>query len=187
MFDIRTNSVVGMVATFSPFKDYESYFEAAAIILESLPDVTFVAVGDGENREQLEEIYKKKFPDRVRFVGSVDNVESIIQVFDVGVLASTSFGEGISNAILEYMAMGRPVVATACAGTKELVIDGTTGYLTKVGDSADLAVKIARLLANSQLREEMGLSGLRRARTFFDLSRMSKAYFDLYVHVIGRT
>ncbi len=186
IFDIRTNAVVGMVATFSPLKDYETYFEAATIILESLPDVTFIAVGDGEQREQLEAKYKGHFPDRVRFIGWVDDVESVIQVFDVGVLASTAFGEGISNSILEYMAMARPVVATACAGTKELVIDGTTGYLTKVGDSAELAVKIAELLVNSRLREQMGASGLERARTLFDISKMSRAYMDLFVQMVHR-
>jgi glycosyltransferase involved in cell wall biosynthesis len=175
-----------MVATFSPLKDYLTYFEAAAIILDNLPDVTFVAVGDGEKREHLEGVYKRRFPDRVRFVGRVEKVESLIQVFDVGVLASTPFGEGISNAILEYMAMARPVVATACAGTKELVIDGTTGYLTKVGDSADLADKIARLLANSQLRKKMGGCGLERARTLFDLATMSRAYVDLYSQIVSR-
>lgn len=87
-----------MVATFSDKKDYTTFINAAQIVIESRDDVTFIAVGDGGNLESCKNLVKPEFQNRIKFLGRQKNVESIVNIFDVGVLAT--FTEGISNTIM---------------------------------------------------------------------------------------
>lgn len=70
---------------------------------------------------------KPEYKDNIKFLSSQENVESIMNICDIGVLAS--FTKGFSNSIMEFMALGKPMIATDGGGTKELVVDGNTGYL----------------------------------------------------------
>src|SRR5690606_31004954 len=102
--------VVGMVAAFSAFKDYKTFINAANIVLEKRNDVVFVCVGDGPKLNECKSIVQKNNSDKIIFTGKQKNVENIVNVFDIGVLST--FNEGISNSIMEYMALSKPVVVT---------------------------------------------------------------------------
>ena len=91
-----------------------------------------------------------------------------------------TFTEGISNAILEYMALAKPVVATGGSGTEELVEDGITGFLVRTSDPLQLAEKLEILLNNEVLRKEMGLAGHERVGKHFSINRMVTEYVNLY-------
>ena len=106
------------------------------------------------------------------------DTESLVKVFDVGVLAT--FTEGISNSVMEYMACGKPVVATAGGGTTELVIEGQTGYLVPPSDPARLAAAIERLLSDPALRQRLGAAGRERVATAFSLGRMVERHRETY-------
>src|SRR5262249_16906176 len=106
-------------------------------------------------------------------------LESLINLFDVGVLAT--FTEGISNSIMEYMALSKPVVATDGGGTKELVLEGETGFLVPAGDAAALAARLDALLDDARLATRMGLAGRARLLAAFDLSSLVEKHRAVYL------
>jgi len=177
-FGIDSGKVVGMVGTFWKNKDYGTYIKAAQMVLQQRADVTFLAVGDGENLNRCKSMVLPQFRSRIKFLGRQEDVESIINIFDIGVLAT--YTEGISNSIMEYMALSQPVVATQGGGTRELVIDGVTGFLVQQGNYSDMGKRILELLQDEELATAMGQAGRERIRTEFSLERMADAYVGLY-------
>lgn len=175
-FGIKTNKVIGMVANFTDNKDYDTFISAAQIILENRNDVTFVAVGDGIKLGECKKMAMHN--SNIKFLGTQKNVESIINIFDVGVLST--FTEGISNSVMEYMALGKPVVVTDGGGTNELVIDGKTGFLVKQKSPGDLAEKIQYLLNHRESALNMGKAGKKRIENEFNSEKMVCSYFELY-------
>ena len=181
---INTTRVVGMVATFSNLKDYPTYFKAAEIILNKRKDVTFLAIGNHTDSDACSELIKKDFKENFRLLGKRANVESYINVMDICVLAT--FTEGISNSILEYMALGKPVVATDGGGTCEILQDQKTGFLVQKSDPVQLAEKIELLLNNSELRNEMGASGKKRVGDVFSIDAMANKFISVYNVALGQ-
>ena len=180
-YKITTEQVVGMVATFSDKKDYETYFRAAEKILKKRNNVTFLAVGDGETLENLRKSIRPQFSRKIRFLGKQNDVESIVNVFDVGVLATNNkIHEGISNSIMEYMALSKPVVATRGGGTNELIEEWVTGFMVPSGDYNKLSHWIEHLLTNKQLAEQMGKAGKKRLKDYFSMKNMIESYIALY-------
>lgn len=175
-FSIKTNKVVGMVANFTGTKDYETFIACGKKILAKRKNVTFAAVGDGINLKKHKESAVNS--SNIKFLGRQKNVESIINIFNVGVLST--FTEGISNSIMEYMALGKPVVAAAGGGTEELVIDGQTGFLVKQKSPAEMAEKIEYLLENEEIALKIGEAGKRRIETGFSSTKMVRTYIGLY-------
>ena len=114
----------------------------------------------------------------IRLFGAHDQVESIINIFDIGVLST--FTEGISNSIMEYMALSKPVVATEGGGTKELVVNGETGILIPPKSPAILAEKINYLLRSPQLLESMGTKGKKRIENLFNIKQMGESFEAIF-------
>ena len=185
-FNIDTEKVVGMVATFSDNKDYETYILAAKMILEKRNNVTFLAIGGGENLEKCKKMAEGGFRVKIIFPGSQEDVESIINIFDVGVLSTNIkiHREGISNSIMEYMALGKPVVATDGGGTGEIVVDKQTGYLVPFVSPDILANKVEYLLEHHETAKQMGNAGKKRLSEVFSLDRMTKKFAELYEVVL---
>jgi glycosyltransferase involved in cell wall biosynthesis len=179
---IKTQYVVGMVATFSEYKDYKTYFNAAQQILAKRNDVSFLAIGADTDSASAKAFIDDKYADNFRLLGKRTGVESLINAIDVCVLST--FTEGISNSILEYMAMGKPVVASEGGGTNEIVEDNSTGFLVKQSDPGELVTKIDILLNNAALRKKMGTEGQQRIRTVFSIDHMCNEYIELYEMVI---
>jgi glycosyltransferase involved in cell wall biosynthesis len=182
MLEIKTPHIVGMVANFTPNKDYEMFVEMACRICHLRDDVTFVAVGDGETLGRVRESIPPVHSPRIRFLGRRNDVESIANIFTVGVLLTNArvHGEGISNAITECMALGKPIVATNDGGTPELVLEGQTGFLVPSHDVEVLTDRVLKLLDNRGLACEFGMEGRRRIETAFSLDAMTNAYVRLY-------
>ncbi|HQG76874.1 MAG TPA: glycosyltransferase [Bacteroidales bacterium] len=181
---ITTEYIVGMVATYSDFKDYPTYYRAAQLLLEKRKDVTFLAIGKNTDSESswswINEENRKYF----RLLGRKSGVESFINIMDIGILAT--FTEGISNSILEYMAMSKPVIATLGGGTGEIVVDNVTGILVSQSDPEELAEKIDLLLNDKDLRERMGSHGKSRIQKTFSIEHMSERYVAVYRGLVDR-
>ena len=177
-FSLNTPYIVGMVAAFTDKKDYHTFITAALSILDQRNDVSFICVGAGYNLEECKSLVPGKFQDRLIFTGKQSQVESIMNVFDIGVL--TTYTEGISNVIMEYMALKKPVIATSGGGTPELVLDGQTGFLIGVKEVNRLIDKIQVLLNNPKMRQSMGEAGNKRILETFSLEKMSDSFVDLY-------
>jgi glycosyltransferase involved in cell wall biosynthesis len=179
---IHSRHVVGMIGEFADRKDYWTFLRAAEQILHERDDVTFLAIGDGANLEKCKQSVSVEAEDHIKFPGWQDDVESIISIMDVGVLASNNdvHGEGISNAILEYMALGKPVVATECSGTREIVVDEVTGFLVPSKDRDSLAKRVMFLLDNEECAHGMGEKGRARVAESFSMEAMLSCYVELY-------
>ena len=186
--------VVGTVGRLDPVKDQAALIRAVASIQDAGPRasqqagrraVTVVIAGDGPCRAGLEVAARESgLGERVRLIGQHDDVPGLLRALDV--FALPSLGEGISNAILEAMAAGCPVVATAVGGNPELVVDDETGAIVPAGQVEALAAAIARYAAEPALAAAHGRAGRARAEREFDLERMLAAYRDLYAGVLAR-
>jgi len=170
--------VIGMVATFSGNKDYNTFFTAACSLLNRRKDMIFLAIGNQTDSVDSIKLIGKQYFEFFRLLGRRTGVESYINAMDICVLST--FSEGISNSILEYMALGKPVIATSGGGTGELVLDNTTGYLIRQSDPEELAEKMELLLNDPELRTRMGLEGRSRIRNEFLIEKMVREYYDIY-------
>lgn len=177
-FDITADFVVGMVATFWEKKDYPTFFSAAQNILARRKDVTFIAIGSGTDSQEAIDLVEKQNRNYFRLLGSRSDVEALVNIMDICVLST--FTEGTSNSILEYMALAKPVIATDGGGTREIVSDGETGFLVFPSAPADLAAKIDVLLNDTMMREKLGAAGLERVRSCFSIDRMVDDYINIY-------
>jgi glycosyltransferase involved in cell wall biosynthesis len=182
-FEISAPNIVGMVARFAGGKDYQTFLLAAMRVLQQRSDVVFLAVGDGQTLQRCKEIVKPAFHNKIKFLGVQSDIESIINVFNVGVLADHT--PGISNAIMEYMALAKPVVATDCGGTREIVIDDKTGFLVEPQSAESMTQKIEFLLDRPDVARKMGSAGRTRLLEEFDLDKMTNKYVELYRQCVG--
>jgi glycosyltransferase involved in cell wall biosynthesis len=180
--DITTKYIVGMVASFSIYKDYATYYASAQLLLKKRNDITFLAIGNDTDSDSswklIDDQYKKHF----KLLGRKSGIESFINAMDICVLST--FTEGISNSILEYMSLGKPVIATTGGGTNEIVEDQKTGFLIKTSNPEELAEKIEMLLNDAELREKMGMAGLQRIKSFFSINRMVNEFIMNYKKLV---
>jgi glycosyltransferase involved in cell wall biosynthesis len=183
-FLIGTKFIVGMVATFSKFKDYNTYYSAAQSLLKRRKDVTFLAIGNETDLEESINLVDPSFRQYFRFMGKRSNVESLVNEMDICVLST--FTEGISNSILEYMALGKPVIATAGGGTNEIVENNVTGYLIRPSEPDELADKIEILLNDESIRIAFGTAGKRCVHENFSIETMVDKYLNCYKTILSK-
>ena len=166
----------------SPYKDHPTFIKAARIVSEAVPEATFVLAGEGPLIEDMRLMARELgIEQRTCFAGRCTRVGELLAVSDVCVLSSRD-GEGFSNAIIEYMAAARPVVATDVGGAREAIIDGETGWVVPPRDSGALAARIIELLRDPARAREMGQRGHLVAAVKFSaaaqLARIEQLYTD---------
>ena len=181
-FHIQTPFIVGMVGAFADRKDYFTFIDAAITILQHRKDISFLAIGEGKNRSLCESRVPQDLKKYILFTGLQDEVESLVNTFNVGVLATNKrvHGEGIANVIMEYMAMGKPVIATDAGGTHEIVLHGENGYLIEDQDSQQLATYMLELIDNPNRAKELGEKGRNLLENGFNMEKMVDEHVKLY-------
>jgi glycosyltransferase involved in cell wall biosynthesis len=179
---INSNYIVGMVGSFAERKDYKTYVMAIKEILKSRTDIVFLGIGDG-NRNHYLKMFGEEERSYVRFLDHQQDVESYMNICDVGVL--TTFTEGISNSVLEFMALGKPVVVSGEGGCEELVVDGKNGFLMEPGNYEKVAEKILYLLESDSVRLEFGRNAKSFVEENFSMKSMVDEFIDLYNSVLG--
>ena len=179
---IGGSKVIGMVANFHHRKDYETPIRAVLELLQRGMDIVFLAVGDGAGLNEAKSLVSDEYRKRFFFLGRQKDVRRYVEIFDIGVLSTNAkvHAEGMSNTIMEYMVMEKPVIATDSGGNQELIDDGRTGYLVPPFSSCDMVDKMAKLLNNKELRLSMGHQGKRRVIEEFSTEKMIGQYFELY-------
>jgi glycosyltransferase involved in cell wall biosynthesis len=166
-----------MTALFEERKGHAVLVEAAAALRSP---ARFVLVGDGAGRARVEALVRDRgLAGRFLFVGSRPDARDIAAAGDGFVLPSVH-SEDMPLAILDAMALGKPVVSTRLAGIPEEVEDGVTGLLAAPGDAAGLAGALERLSRDGASRASMGAAGKRRFEERFELGVMARAYAALY-------
>jgi glycosyltransferase involved in cell wall biosynthesis len=174
--------LIGLVARLEPVKGHRYFIEAASRIAAAEPKAHFLLVGDGALRREIEEhAARLGVGDRTHLLGARSDAALIAAGFDVAVLASLH--EGLPNAVMEAMAAGAPVVATAVGGTTELVIDGATGFLAPPADAGGLAQRILDALRDPASSARMAEQGRRRVLSQFSMRRMIESVERLYEEI----
>jgi L-malate glycosyltransferase len=172
--------VIGMVARLVPVKNHLGMLRALALLKERGIIATLALAGSGPLGESLmRTAHELNIHEQVRFLGDVSQVERFLNTLDVFVLNSLS--EGMSNTILEAMACGIPVVATAVGSNASLVEEGKTGRLIAVDDAAALALALEKLMREPSLRAAMGKNARARIENHFSIDRMVREYEELYL------
>lgn len=178
--------VVGIVASLTPPKDHETFLRAAAILAPNHPKVRFAVVGDGPLRPRLEALAQELGIGPVTvFFGYRRDVANFLSLFSV-LVSSSCDNEGCSNSVLEAMALGVAVVATAIGGNRELIRPGETGLLVEPGNPGVLAAAVERALldpaeAGGWARRAQEMVGDR-----FGLGRMVAEYEAIYTELLER-
>lgn len=181
--DECTNTfIAGMVAAFEKRKDYKTLIKAAMTLISRHNDIRFILVGHGSEFSEIKNQVPSTLLNKILFLGMQYDVESIINIFDVGILLTNSkvHGEGISNSVIEYMALSKPVIATRGGGTNEIVIDNQNGFLIDACNEEQLVEKIDALKINKDLMIEMGRKGNQLIHEKFDHERMKNHYIKIY-------
>jgi len=162
-----------------PVKGFSYLLEAFAQIAADQPDLYLLFVGDGPDKRPLQAA-AQQLPgaNGVIFLGDQQGIPRLLAALDLLVLPS--LWEGLPNIVLEAMAAGLPVVATAVGGTPELVIDGETGLLVPPHDPAALAQAILTLLRDPDLARRLGENGRQRVANQFTIQQMVQQTEALY-------
>ncbi|MBN2564077.1 MAG: glycosyltransferase [Candidatus Eisenbacteria bacterium] len=178
--------VVGKIANFyHRWKGHDTFLEAAAILTRSRPELMFLLAGHETDAPKTHALIDGLGLDgRVATAGFRTDVPNVIAALDVSVNSPRS-GEGLSGAVRESMAMGRPVVATDVGGNRELVADGETGLLVPPGDPEALARAVAAILDDPALATRLSENGARFVRENLTIERMVRATEDLYVRIMN--
>ncbi|MBZ0148929.1 MAG: glycosyltransferase [Pseudorhodoplanes sp.] len=181
----RLRFVIIIVANLIPYKGHAELIEAVAGVARRLPpgwQLWCVGRNDGL-LATLERLAKEKNIDgNVKFLGPSAEVPTLLKSADISV--SSSHEEGFSNAILEAMAAGLPVVATNVGGNAEAVIDGETGIIVPPRDPVSLGEALLKLALAPQVRAEMGRRGQERVRQCFSIEECAQAYSNLYADLL---
>ncbi len=171
--------VVGCFARIVPIKAIDNLIKAAKLILEKQP-AEFVVVGEVQEQKYYEECQKLVdalgLGERFHFIGYADALEWYHKV-DIFTLASHS--EGVPYALLEAMSCGLPSVCTDVGGVPEMMPEGT-GYIVPPNKPEALAEKLGELIANPQLRKEMGAKATQVANARYDVRDMARNFHELY-------
>ncbi len=170
--------VVGAIGRLDPIKNHAGLLAAVRSLNAEGHKVRLVMAGDGPERGRIENLLRSPFGLQPLLLGARADVDHLYRAFDVFVL--NSFGEGMSNTLLEAMASGLPTVCTAVGGNTELVADGQRGSLIGAGDDAALAEAIRKYISSSEMRATHGQNARCFIGEHFSLERMIHRYVTLY-------
>ncbi len=177
--------VVLALAALIPRKGLDVLLEAVARVSEHGVSPQVWIAGEGPERAALEEQTRRRgLGNRVRFLGERRDVADLLAACDVVVMPSRR--EGLGVAALEAMAAGRPVIASAVGGLREVVVDGRTGLLVPPDDPVALAAALARMIHDDGLRMRLGAAGPARIEEGFSAAQMVAAYNQIYRMVLAK-
>jgi glycosyltransferase involved in cell wall biosynthesis len=177
------NTLVGLIGRLSWEKGIDIFLRAAARVLFEFPRAKFVVVGEGPDEDKLEELVDElNLRGNVSMLGRRSDMPSVYASLDV--MVSSSRQEGLPIAILEGMASGRPLVATAVGEVPTVVLDGRTGVLVPAEDADSLAEGILGLLRDPARRTRFGAAAKQRVEEEYSAARMTNDYLCVYAEAI---
>ncbi len=172
-------ALVGVVARLEPEKGHPTLLEAWPLVLRDVPNAHLVVVGEGSDRERLEQQARDlRIAHRVVFTGRRDDVPAVTAALDCAVLPSYREAQGLT--ILEAMALSRPVVATNVGGIPEMIEDGVTGVLVAPHDAPALAAGIVRVLTDHPFADTIARAGHDLVHDRFCVELMARAIETIY-------
>jgi glycosyltransferase involved in cell wall biosynthesis len=163
----------------SPEKGHVYFFDAAAKIIREYGPVNFLVVGTGRLEAELRaQVKGLGIEEYVHFLGFANDTIPFIRAMDITAMSSVS--EGISLAMLEFMAMAKPVVATAEPSFAETIVDGESGVLVELKNGDALAEGIMRVLRDPDFAAAISRGAYERVRAEFDIRGNINRFMELY-------
>ena len=183
---------IGIVGRITPIKNFEMFLRAARLVADQHPNARFDIVGAaglfGDEQAYYQQILAQiralDLTAKVRILAPREDVAPLLQEFDV--LACSSHIETFGRTLIEAMALGKPVVATAFGGIPEVIADGQTGFLVPADDAEAMAARINQLLSDASLRAAMGQRGVERVLQHFDVRLVARRWEQLYQEVLAQ-
>lgn len=176
--NVAAGPLIGLVANIRPIKRIDVAIDAFARISEQHGTARLMIVGDGDQSELQALAARRGVTDRVEFTGRVADAKTYIERFSIALLTSKS--EGFSNALMEYMQAGKPVICTDSGGNPELVEDELSGFLCAVDDSEAIARRLDQLLSDPAACRRMGQAARHRVTALCDPDVMLERHAVLY-------
>jgi L-malate glycosyltransferase len=177
--------VIGIVGGLKPMKRHITFLRAARRVLDKRQDVHFIVVGDGPMRSLLEaEAEKLDIANNCHFAGSQDDVIPFLSLFNIGVNCSAN--EGLSNAVMEYMAYGVPCIISDAGGNPELIEHNVNGYLFKLDDDDELSRLICLLLDDDQKMKEFVMKSREKIFNHMTMKKMIYHYEQYFDHLLNK-
>ncbi len=178
----NNDPVIGMISCLKPQKSPLDYVRTCMDIYNERRDINFLLIGDGIlKRKCKEELSKSRLNGRFIFTGWRRDVAEILDIIDIVVL--TSKWEGLPVSIIESLSKGKPVVATDAGGSRELIKDGVTGYITRPGEYKDTADMVLRVLKDKVLYNKMSHEAVLSIDESFDIKAMVNEIDSLYMNM----
>ncbi len=181
----RSARVIGIVANLRRVKDHALFLRAAKIVASQVEDAVFLLAGRGELYQELRDLSDELgIRERVFFTQGEGQVMDYLTRMCIGCL--TSFSEGFSNAIMEYMAAGLPAVAIDVGGNRDAIVDGETGFLVSERSPEAFAKPLLELLRKEELRAGMGAKGFQRCVEHFEVGKTIGQLEEFYESLVDR-
>lgn len=184
-FGFNSNEkVIGTVASLTPEKGHSYLMDAAREVIQKHPEARFLIVGDGPQRQSLEETTDRLgLSGKVIFTGSRRDIPEILSLLDAFVLPSLK--EGLPIALLEAMAAMVPVIATKVGAVPKLIEDGMSGILIPPKDSQAISNAIMEVLSDKQSSLKMARKGFERVRDNYSSKQMAEKYMAIYKELMA--
>ena len=180
----KEDFVIGMVANFRPEKNHNIFLSAIKQVAKLIRNLKVILIGDGPTLPHCKDFCEKNgMKNLVYFTGAVENVRKYIAIMDVACLVPGS-NEGFSNAVLEKMAMGKPMIVTAVGGNSEAVFSGKNGIIIPPFNHRELANAILYLYKNPRIRIQMGKESRARVEQYFTLEKMIEEHQVFYENLM---
>lgn len=174
-----TSLVIGTIARLDPIKNHSMMMNAFKLVLEQHPDTILILVGDGDERDNLEQLVDKlNIRQNIIFTGYISAPQRYLECMDIFLLPSLS--EGTSMTLLEAMSLSKPCVVTDAGGNPEIIENGFNGIVSKNGDCKSFHRSIIKLFSNPNLLRNMGQNSNIRFKDKFNIKLMKTGYENLY-------
>lgn len=171
--------IIGCVGNIRPIKGHLYLVDAARTVLDTFSNTHFLFIGRNKARERLKQrVADLGLANNIHLLGMRNDIPELLAICDICVLPSLS--EGLSNSLLEYMAAGKPIVATDAGGNPELIQHNANGLLAKKADAKDLAEKILHLLRNADEASRLALKAKETVTGKFTIETMIEKYECLF-------
>jgi len=174
--------VVGVLSNLRPIKGIDCFLRAAALAAQDVPKAHFVIAGSGPQEHELKQLtVSLGLDDRVSFLGDVQDIGSVLASFDIAVQPSLS--ESLSNSLLEYMAGGRPAVATRTGDAERIVKNGVSGILIRSDTPSELCSAIRRLTDDPEKADQMADRAKRNIASYCSPRSILNEYEKIYAGI----
>jgi len=190
-YNLNSNPLIGVVGRIVKGKGQKEFILSAKGVLKFYPHAKFLIVGEAKGGDdsyykEIQSLVNQENLDKcIIFTGWRNDIKNIISAIDVFVFTSTTYPEGLPNAIIEAMALKKPVVSTNVPGPRDIVIDKETGFLVPTGDIEAMSDRINHLLGDREIYQKMAEAGRKRVEELFDIKKNVRKIEDLYKRVLS--